>query len=372
MAANIEYARGEVNYRNPTLIGIAASALLTLLVIVGSRNLEHFDPALFGYTIASIVALGAIAFRYTIWLQRPATRAYFWRGLDLFFKRKRFAANVSTAAGTLATNLVEQRFIFKRSKTRWLMHLLIMWGCILSALITFPLSWGWVHFKLEGDRLYRAYLFGFPTIAMDGRSILAWVQFHALDFTAIMVIAGCFIAIQRRLKDRGAIAAQTFLLDFTPHLLLIAVSVSGLMLTASSLWFEGYMYSFISLSHQALVIMTLFYLPFGKLFHIVQRPASIGVELYQRRSREMEQAVCPRCKTMFIGKLWIDDLKKVVDDLGFDYRMENGQTLQDYCPRCKRIMRGLAYAEIADKSERVFRGTRMDAEATADSRVRFD
>jgi MFS transporter, NNP family, nitrate/nitrite transporter len=359
MAANIEQARGEVNYRNPTLIGIAASAVLTVLVIVGSRNLEHFDPALFGYTVASIVALGAIVFRYAIWLQRPATRAYFWRGLDLFFKRKKLAANVGSAAGTVATNLVEQRFIFKRGKLRWLMHFLIMWGCIFSALITFPLSFGWVHFKLEGDRMYRAYVFGFPTMAMDGRSILAWIQFHALDFTALMVIAGCAIAIHRRLKDRGAIAYQSFLLDFTPHLLLIAISVSGLMLTASSLWFEGYMYSFISLSHQAIVIMTLFYLPFGKLFHIVQRPASIGVELYQQRSREMEQAVCPRGGTMFMGKLWIDDLKKVVDDLGFDYRMEDGHTLQDYCPRCKRIMRGLAYAGIADKSERVFHGTRV-------------
>ena len=43
-------------------------------------------------------------------------------------------------------------------------------------------------------------------------------------------------------------------------------------------------------------------------------------------------------------EMWIDDLKKVVDELGFDYRMEDGHTLQDYCPRCKRIIRGLAYA----------------------------
>ena len=358
--AHIDSARGGISYRNPTLIGIAASAMLTVLVIIGSRNLQHFDPALFGYTIASIVALGAIAFRYAIWLQRPATRAYFWRGLDLFFRRKKLAANTATAAGTIATNLVQQKFIFKRGFMRWLMHFLIMWGCILSALITFPLSFGWVHFKLEGDRGYRAYLFGFPTAVMDGRSILAWVQFHALDFTAIMVLAGCAIAIHRRLKDRGAIAYQSFLLDFTPHLLLIAISVSGLMLTASSLWFHGYMYSFISLSHQALVIMTLFYLPFGKLFHIVQRPASIGVELYQQRSREMEQAVCPRCGTMFAGKLWIDDLKKVVDDLGFDYRMEDGRVLQDYCPRCKRIMRGIAYANLPSTREPVFKGNRSD------------
>lgn len=362
------FEKGEISYRNPAVIGIAASAVLTVLVIVGSRNLEHFDPALFGYTVASVIAFGAIAFRYALWLQRPATRAYFWRGLNLFFNRRKLAANTAAAAETVAKNLVEQRFISKRGFKRWLMHFLIMWGCILSALITFPLSFGWVHFRLEGDMGYRAYVFGFPLQLMQGRDLVAWLTFHALDFTAIMVIAGCAIAIQRRLKDRGAIAQQSFLLDFTPHMLLIAISVSGLMLTASSLWFEGYMYSFIALSHQALVIMTLFYLPFGKFFHIVQRPASIGVELYQRRSQEMEQAKCPRCGTFFVGQMWLDDLKGVVGQLGFDYRMEDGHTLQDYCPRCKRVMRGLAYSELPDRMEPVFHGQRVDGKlATEDT-----
>jgi hypothetical protein len=61
---------------------------------------------------------------------------------------------------------------------------------------------------------------------------------------------------------------------------------------------------------------------------------------------------------MFIGQLWIDDLKKVVDRLGFDYRLENGQTLQDYCPRCKRIMRGLAYSNVPVRRDEVFHGSR--------------
>ncbi len=347
-----------MDYRRSTLIGVAASAILTLLVIVGSRNLEHFDSALFGYTVASIVAFGAIIFRYALWLQRPATRKYFLRGLQLFFQRKKFASNAVSAATTTATNLVGQKFIFKRGFKRWLMHFLIMWGCILAAAITFPLVFGWVHFELEGDLGYRAYLFGFPLSLVQGRDISAWIMFHGLDISAVMVLAGCAIAIHRRLRDRGAIALQTFLLDFVPHLMLIAISVSGLMLTASSLWFEGYMYLFIAMVHQATVIMTLFYLPFGKLFHIVQRPASIGVELYQNRSKEMQQAVCPRCGTMFAGQMWIDDLKKVVGELGFDYRMQNGQTLQDYCPRCKRIMRGLSYASLPKTTEKVFVGTR--------------
>lgn len=60
--------------RKPVLLALAASFLLTVLIIVGSRNLEHYDSALFGYTVANVVAFGAIVFRYAIWLQRPATR----------------------------------------------------------------------------------------------------------------------------------------------------------------------------------------------------------------------------------------------------------------------------------------------------------
>ena len=207
-----------------------------------------------GYTIASVVAFGAIVFRYAIWLQRPATRVYWRRSWNLYLQREKFWQNG-----------------------------------------------------------YRAYLFGFPLNVLPGRSILARITFHALDFTALMVIAGCAIAVHRRLRDRGAIALQQFTLDFVPHMLLIAISVTDLMLTASSLWLKGYMYHFIALTHQATVIMTLFYLPFGKLFHVVQRPASIGVELYQERAREMPQAKCARCGSEFVAQIWLDDLKTVVD-----------------------------------------------------------
>jgi len=350
--------KAQTNHRSAILIALAASAALTALIIAGSRNLEHYDAALFGYTVASVVAFGAIVFRYAIWLQRPSTRVYWRRGWALFRNRKSLVANVSSAGKTFVGGFALQKFIYRRGFSRWLMHQLIMWGCIISALITFPLVFGWVHFELEGERGYRAYVFGFAVNSMDARSVIAWVTFHALDFTAIMVLIGCGMAIHRRLHDRGAIALQQYLLDFVPHLLLIAICVTGLMLTASSLWLHGYMYSFISLSHQAVVIMTLFYLPFGKLFHVIQRPASIGVELYQRRARELPQAICPRCGVEFVAEMWLDDLKTVVGKLGFDYRLANGHVLQDYCPRCKRVMRGLAYSALPQSKENVFRGSR--------------
>jgi ribosomal protein S27AE len=108
--------------------------------------------------------------------------------------------------------------------------------------------------------------------------------------------------------------------------------------------------------------MTLFYLPFGKLFHVVQRPASIGVELYQERAREMPQARCARCGSEFVAQLWLEDLKTVVDKLGFDYSVGDGKTFQDFCPRCKRIMRGLSYAALPRATEKVFQGSRMSNE----------
>ena len=106
----------QVSKSRPVLLGLGASFLLTVLIIVGSRNLEHYDSALFGYTVASVVAFGAVVFRYAIWLQRPATRVYWRRGWQLYLQRK-ISSEHASAAKTVATNLVAQRFIFKRGFT---------------------------------------------------------------------------------------------------------------------------------------------------------------------------------------------------------------------------------------------------------------
>ena len=74
----------------------------------------------------------------------------------------------------------------------------------------------------------------------------------------------------------------------------------------------------------------------------------------------MPQAKCLRCNVEFASEMWLGDLKEVVEKVGFDYTMENGEKLQDYCPRCKRVMRGLAYAGIADNKDKVFAGTRAN------------
>lgn len=66
--------------KKETIRAGAWGALFTLivagLIVVGSRNLAHFDAALVGYTFAVLFATFGITYRYSMWLQRPPTALY--------------------------------------------------------------------------------------------------------------------------------------------------------------------------------------------------------------------------------------------------------------------------------------------------------
>ena len=100
-----------------------------------------------------------------------------------------------------------------------------------------------------------------------GESLLAFVVFHGLVWASLLVTAGVMLAFHRRLTDRGAAATQQFGEDVMPLVMLLAISVTGLMLTASFTWMKGYAYDFLAILHAATVIITLLWLPFGKLSH---------------------------------------------------------------------------------------------------------
>ena len=65
-----------------------SSAGLAAAIVVGSRNLQHFDAALVGYTFATLFAAFGISYRYAMWLNRPPTRMYWRRGWQAFFSRR--------------------------------------------------------------------------------------------------------------------------------------------------------------------------------------------------------------------------------------------------------------------------------------------
>jgi len=92
------------------------------------------------------------------------------------------------------------------------------------------------------------------------------------------------------------------------------------------------------------VILTILYIPFGKFWHMLERPASIGIELYKRVFTAEPPWECARCRQLYIPPRFITDLKQTLRDLNQDYTMSpDGQWLQDYCPECKRVLRANTY-----------------------------
>jgi hypothetical protein len=331
--------------------GLGTTAVLALLIVVGSRRLDHFDAALVGYTFATLFATFGITYRYAMWLQRPPTRLYWRRGWQLWARGGRLPANVATLARRAVVEFAANRFIFRRGALRGLAHWLIMWGCLIAAAITFPLVWGWVHFETAPGRLdrYVAYVFGFPVQQFPVESWTAFLVFHGLVWSAILVVAGVMLAFRRRMIDHGAVAVQQFGEDVLPLLLLFAISVTGLMLTASYTWMSGYAYGFVAILHAVTVIGTLLWLPFGKLFHVFQRPAQLGVSFYKDAARVGPAARCRRCAQPFAGAMMVRDLEAVERDLGFRYDLADGGPdahYQQVCPRCRRALVGLAQAAL--------------------------
>ncbi len=330
--------------------GLAAAAVLAGLLLLGSGNLATFDPALVCYTFAVLFSAFGVAYRFALWVQRPPTAMYWRRGFQLCFRPADMARNLWVVLRRFTTDFLFNRFIFRRGRARGAAHWLIMWGCVVALAVTVPLVFGWVEFRTEPTDLhaYRVYAFGVPQAAFPIDSVLGFVTFHVLVWPSLLIVAGVFLAMRRRLLDEGAAALQRFGEDFLPLVLLFAVSATGLMLTASYTWMKGYAYDFLAILHAVCVIFTLLWLPFGKLFHIFQRPAHLAVAVYKEAGRRGEQAECRRCGEAFASLMHVQDLITVENQLGYRYetKRDDVEHYQWICPRCRRALFGLAQAKL--------------------------
>ncbi len=318
----------------------AALVTLALIVVValGSRGGRWLDPALLGYLLATLFACFGVAYRYFTWIERPATRMYFRHTLRTLLSPKVFKTLPRMALLAL-DQMVLQRFIEKRSPRRWFAHALIAWGCMLGFAVTIPLVFGWIRFTSEGldAARYQAWLFGFPAGSFPLDSFMAFCSFHILDLAAVMVIAGCVLSLIRRKQDEGDTATQRFDLDLLPLVLLIAVSMTGLMLTASEKWLQGRNFGTLTFMHELTVIFLLLGLPFGKLFHVIQRPAQLGVTLYKAEGETEGRLACKVCQTPFIRANQRRDLGELFKELELDGARHNQEVHHlDLCPKCKR------------------------------------
>lgn len=349
--------------------GVVAAAILTLLIGLGSRGFHWFDATLIGYAVGTIFAVAAVTYKYAFWIDRPPTGRYWRRSVTMFFSFKNFRNYTLLIPKAIITLLFTQGFIRKRSWYQWVMHQCIFWGVVLSCAITFPLTFGWLRFTETATGAYRIWLVGFPFFTFAANSVFGFVLFHALDFTAILLFIGLVMAFHRRFHDMAVIAIQRFRFDLLPLALLLAIVLTGLALTADSTWLGGAYYWFISLTHEVVVVLWLISLPFGKFFHIIERPATVGVELYTQITRDEAMHACARCGTEFATVRFIGDLKKTLADVGENYALPataatavalntttaTGPTWwQDLCPQCKRVMRGQAMFAVTGREGNQF------------------
>lgn len=329
--------------RRAAAAGAVAVLLLSVGIVFGSANLRHYDPVLLTYTFGVVFSAFATVYRAAIWLQRPPTKMFLRRFLGLLRDGSpvRNLAFVLSAAGV---NLAAQRFIRRRSFARWMAHFLIAWGTMIAGAFTFPLVFGWLHFetRLDDPSVYRVMAFGLPFGEFSTTSMLRYVMFNTLNVSSVMVITGVAMALHRRLREGGPMSRQQFGNDIVPLLLLLAISLTGLTLTFSTHFLHGAGYTVLSLVHAMTVTMTLLYMPFGKFFHIFQRPVHLAVILYRTKNAETP-ATCRRCGEGFAGRMHVADLKETMATVGFQLDI-------DLCPRCKRRRLGLAQARTIAKA----------------------
>src|SRR5690606_34099124 len=92
--------------------------------------------------------------------------------------------------------------------------------------------------------------------------------------------------------------------------------------------------------HLVSVLALIFYIPFGKLFHMFQRSCALCVSAYKKAGKSETQAECLVTGETFASQRHVDDLKTVLDELGFDYRftLPDGSIVhyQDISPQGRR------------------------------------
>lgn len=213
------------------------------------------------------------------------------------------------------------------------------WGCILSCFVTFPLVFGWMYFTMDDNGYYHIIAMGIQVMTVPANGIIAYLSYNALNITALMVIAGVCMALYRRLKNMQARAEQQFMYDFLPLFMLLLVSVTGLALTFMNIFLHGAGQPAMSLIHQWSVIITLIYLPFGKLAHIPFRPLSVFARNYREHYAEQSMKGCKVCGNEFVSKEQSKDVIEVLGKNDIEFQTKDGHHLAEMCLPCRRKYR---------------------------------
>lgn len=305
---------------------------------IGTRFFTHIDLNLYGYVVGTFVFAGGFVYRYLSWAERPPTKLFIKKGIKLIFRK--------STPKTSVEHLVTHKLIWNRGLYRWTQHILIGAGCIIASLVTFPLVFGWMYFTMDLNGFYTIVFMGIDLIQVKADGFITFFFFNALNLTSFMVITGASMAIYRRMKNMQARAEQTYLYDFLPLHLLLFVSITGLLCTFSTLFLKGFGHPSMSLIHEFSVIITLIYLPFGKLAHFPFRPMSVLAKNYREHYLEQAPFTCKICGDAYVSTEQAQDVISVLAENNIDFEQDTGAHLAEMCLPCKRKYRIAQFSGI--------------------------
>ncbi len=320
----------------PRRDALLAVALLAVLVGVGSRAGRDLDQALLGYLGAVFAATFGIAYRTSAFWRRPASAMY-GRALCAALRSPRRLRVALAGAGR---HVVGQEMIARRSRLRWMAHLLLSVGTLASFAITLPLVCGWLRFVAVDQRTYQVVVAGVPvpghTFAIDGAA--GFLLFHALSLCGVAVALGAgyfLVARWRRRDEPGATGG----FHVAPLLLLLAVALTGLALPASRDLPAAFAVA--ALLHEVTVVLLLVALPFSKLNHLFVRPLQLGALVL--RAADVPRAACHGCGAALAPEAQLDAVAALL--------AARGLALGDHarhCQPCRRRLLATAQAGLLD------------------------
>lgn len=303
-----------------------ATALLLLAIYLGSDRFAALDPALLGYLGATVAAFtGGVWRASAFWRRRPS--AFYARALGAALasavRRPSRLGEVLRSAGR---DVVAQTFVARRSRVRWIAHLLLSLGTLASFAITVPLVFGWLHFAADGPAHYRAVAFGVPTARFAVAGPIGWLAFHGLALAGAAVLVGASIFLVRRVRLRG-LPGETSSFHVAPLVLLLVVAATGLALPATR--YAPRLFDAAAVAHEIAVIVLLVALPFSKLHHVLIRPLQIGARLVRGPGAAL--VVCATCGAALAPAAQRAAVAALLARRGATFAAHG-----DLCPACRR------------------------------------
>jgi nitrite reductase/ring-hydroxylating ferredoxin subunit len=295
----------------------------------------HIDLAVLGYQVASVLFVVGFLYHFVAWLRYPPNRILWERSAQAFQHHGRWA-NLATMIRSLITRLLLQTFIIRRGWLRWFTHFAIFWGIVVVSGVCFPLAWGWMSFSLVDQKTYCASMFDLPLLTFRVDSVVAFLAFNAINLGALLLLLGLILAIWQRFTMRPQETAERLREHLDPLYILLAVTVSGLLLTVSYKFFDGIGHRQLAVLHEVTVVLGLLWVPFGKLFHIAVSPATVLLDVAEGAGL-VEPSLCSECGKTFSGVWTPKDLREALASADVQLTGDSADvTVLSLCPSCRR------------------------------------